>query len=128
MGDRIERLDALLARHPLAPGAALRADEIGRTATASVHLVQVRGGESPHRHDTHDLTVAVVRGAGVLTVERTRRRMESGDVAVVPRGAPHWFVNRGSTPAVAIVLYAPPLDAPDLVPVAGDVDSPPSAR
>jgi quercetin dioxygenase-like cupin family protein len=123
----VESIEALCARHPIGADANIRADEIVRTKATSVHLVQVRGGETPHRHARHDLTVIVARGAGVLTLDGVARRMRAGDVAVVPRGASHWFVRDGTDLAVAVVTFAPPLDAPDTVPV-GDVDSPRGAR
>ncbi len=126
VGGDADDVDALCHRHPLAADANIRADEIARTPAATVHLVQVRGGETPHRHATHDLTVTVLAGEGVLTVGDAARAMRAGDVAVVPRGATHWFVRSGSSPAVALVVFAPPLDAPDSIAVG--VDSPPSAR
>jgi len=121
-------LDDLLRTRPLAAAANIRADEIARTSAASVHLVQVRGGETPHHHATHDLTVAVLRGEGSLTIDGTTRAMAVGDVAVIPRGVRHYFVRGGGIPAVALVVFAPPLDGPDSVPDAVAVDSPPNDR
>ena len=98
---------------------------IARTPASSVHLVQIRGGETPHRHMTHDLTVTLLRGEGRVTVEGSARAMAAGDVAVIPRGVAHFFVNTGRDVAVSFAVYAPPMDAPDTVPVAppADVDS-----
>jgi quercetin dioxygenase-like cupin family protein len=108
-------LDAFLTAHPPADGQAIRIDEVGRTASASYHVVQVRGSESPHRHAAHDLTILVLRGGGTLTLDRATTRLAAGDAAVIPRGAVHWFAPRG--PAVSLVAFTPPLDAPDTVPV-----------
>jgi len=116
VGSLADGLEEFLAAHPLAEGQMIRADEVGRTASASYHLVQVRGGESPHRHVAHDLTVFVLRGQGTLTLGDSRRALAAGDAAVVPRGAVHWFANGGGAPALALVVFAPPLDAPDTVP------------
>jgi quercetin dioxygenase-like cupin family protein len=110
----------LIERYPLASGANLRNDEILRSPSATLHLVQVRGGESPHRHLAHDLFVTVLRGEGVLHVGSTERTVHAGDVSVIPRGVAHWFRNSGRSPAVTIAVFAPPLDAPDSVPVSGD--------
>jgi len=120
-------LDELARAHPLATGQNIRVDEIERTPAASVHLVQVQGGETPHRHVAHDLTVAMLRGEGALTLSGATRAMRAGDVAVIPRGSVHWFVRSGRVPAVAIAVFAPPLDAPDSVPDPG-IDSPSGAR
>jgi quercetin dioxygenase-like cupin family protein len=119
VGPLATSLDDFLAAHPLADGQEIRADEIGRTPGASYHVVQVGGGERPHRHLAHDLAVFVLRGRGALTVAEVETRLDAGDAALVPRGDAHWFVNRGRTPAVALVVFSPPLDAPDTVPVEG---------
>jgi quercetin dioxygenase-like cupin family protein len=121
----VGNVDAFLATHPLAAGENIRADEIGRTPGASYHLVQVRDRERPHRHASHDLTVLVLRGHGILTREAERVSMAPGDAAVIARGAAHWFANAARAPAVALVVFVPPLDAPDVVPV---VDSLPERR
>jgi mannose-6-phosphate isomerase-like protein (cupin superfamily) len=115
-------LDDLLRRHPMADEANIRADEIGRMPGATVHLVQVRSAEAPHRHDHHDMVVTVLRGHGVLRTGDAEHPMRTGDVAVVRRGEPHWFTSRaGERPSVALVVFTPPLDAPDMTPL--DVDS-----
>jgi len=114
-------LDAFLAAHPLAPGAEIRADEVARSDAASLHLVQVRGREKPHRHERHDLVVQVLRGAGVLRLGDEQLPMRAGDVVLVRRGLAHWFA-ADPPGALALVTFAPPLDAPDSTPVT-DVDS-----
>ena len=108
-------LDAFLATHPLAEGQAIRVDEVGRTPAASYHVVQIRGSERPHRHLAHDLTVVVLRGRGTLTLAGRTVELVAGDAAVIPRGEAHWFARRGRAPAVALVTFTPPLDAPDSV-------------
>ena len=118
-------LNDLLRQHPIEAGANIRADVIDRTPASSVHLVQIRGGETPHRHMTHDLTVTLLRGEGRVTVDGAARSMVAGDVVVIPRGVAHFFANTGRDIAVSFAVYAPPMDAPDTVPAvpAGNVDS-----
>jgi hypothetical protein len=41
---------------------------------------------------------------------------------VIPRGVAHFFVNTGRDVAVSFAVYAPPMDAPDTVPVGPPVD------
>ena len=77
-------VEAFVAAHPLAPAQNIRADEVGRTASASYHLVQVRGGESPHRHVAHDLTVVMLDGGGSLARGERRVDLAPGEVAVIP--------------------------------------------
>jgi quercetin dioxygenase-like cupin family protein len=110
---------AFLASHPLAPEQNIRVDEVGRSPSASYHLVQVRGGESPHHHATHDLTVIVLSGEGTLDLGARRIALRAGDVAMIPRGEVHWFTNRGRGNALALVVFSPPLDTPDSVPAPG---------
>ncbi|HWP67436.1 MAG TPA: cupin domain-containing protein [Candidatus Limnocylindria bacterium] len=119
-------LDPFLEAHRLADGAEIRADLVERTSGASVHVVQVRGSERPHRHVEHDVVVQMLRGEGVLTLGATRVPMQPGDVVVIPRGALHYFASAPGTTAVALATFAPPLDAPDYVPA--DVDSPGGRR
>jgi quercetin dioxygenase-like cupin family protein len=110
-------LRAFLAAHVPAPEQAIRVDEIGRTASASYHVVQVQGAERPHLHATHDLTVVVLEGRGTLRRLGTAPlALDAGDAVVIPRGQVHWFIREGGTPAVALVAFAPPLEAPDNVP------------
>ncbi len=109
-------LDRFLAAHRLSRGEEFRADEIGRTATASYHVVQVVRGEEPHRHLTHDLTLVVLRGRGVLVIGNERFAVRAGDAAVIPRATPHAFVNDGRSATITMAVFSPPLDGPDRAP------------
>jgi quercetin dioxygenase-like cupin family protein len=123
----IMTVEALCASRPLAEGSDVRADLLARSEAASVHLVQVRGAEKPHRHAAHDLTVTMLRGQGVLRLGGAARVLRAGDVTFVPRGVPHWFTRTGADVVVTLAVFSPPLDAPDSVTV-DDVDSPATAR
>ena len=68
-------------------------------------------------HATHDLAVTVLQGRGRLYIRGEPHDMGAGDVAVVPHGTPHFFVNVKRTPAAAFVTFAPPYDGKDQVPV-----------
>jgi quercetin dioxygenase-like cupin family protein len=120
-------LNAFLAAHPIAKDAEFRAELVERMPGASVHIVQVRGSERPHRHLEHDLVVEVLRGGGVATIAGAVVPMRAGDSAVIPRGTVHWFASSPGMLSVTLAVYSPPLDAPDTVPVA-DVDSPTGRR
>jgi mannose-6-phosphate isomerase-like protein (cupin superfamily) len=113
-----ERVTAMLAAHSLPAGQNVSALLVGRTDALSYHLVQIRDRERPHIHATHDLVVALLKGKGQLFMDGRPREMRSGDVAVVPRGTPHYFVNTDSSPAAAFVTFAPPYDGTDQLPIA----------
>jgi len=116
-GTRRSTLEAALQQYPLAEGQNIRAGALGQTDALSYHLVQIRDREQPHIHATHDLAVTLLRGAGTLYIRGIPHDMRAGDVAVVPRGTPHYFVNTQSTPAAAFVTFAPPYDGKDQVPM-----------
>jgi mannose-6-phosphate isomerase-like protein (cupin superfamily) len=88
---------------------------LGSTAWVSHHVAIVRTEEHPHYHRFHDLTVTVLQGEGILTVEHQRIAMRAGDVAHVQRGIPHFFRNTGKQPAAAFVVFSPPFDGRDTV-------------
>jgi quercetin dioxygenase-like cupin family protein len=76
----------------------------------------VRGEETPPRHVAHDLTVFLLRGRGTMSRGPERIALVAGDAAVVARGEWHWFANGARGATVSLVVFVPPLDAPDTVP------------
>ena len=108
---------ARIAEHPLRPGENIRVLELGRTESASYHLVQIRDREVPHVHRRHELTVVVKRGQGELTLGGRTLFLKAGAVVLIPRGMVHHFTNTGSRPAVALTIFTPPFDGKDTVPV-----------
>jgi quercetin dioxygenase-like cupin family protein len=111
---RARPLDA--AAPPLADGENIRPTEIARGEHASLALVRIRDRETPHVHTRYDLTVTLVEGHGTLWLAGAPLPMRPGDVAFVPRGTPHWFVNDAATPAAALVSFAPAYSGPDSAP------------
>ncbi len=89
--------------------------DVGRTSWVSHHVAVVRTAEKPHYHRFHDLTVTVLRGEGVLTVDQRQTAMKAGDVAHIQRGVSHFFRNTGSEPSAAFVVFSPPFDGRDNV-------------
>jgi len=110
-------LTSLLAAQPLAAGDNIRTSVLGRTESLSYHLVQIRDRERPHLHASHDASVTLMRGSGELYIAGQPHAMSVGDVAVIRRGTPHYFVNSGNEPAVAFAAFVPPYDGTDVVPV-----------
>ena len=110
-------LDKLLAENPLAPGENIKVVNLGRSASASQHVVQIRDREIPHVHNLHDVTVTMMGGQGDLILDKNRINLKAGDVAHIPRGAVHYFVNTDRKPSVVMAVYAPAYDGKDTQPV-----------
>lgn len=110
---RSEDVDALLARAPLAAGENIKALPLQRGESSSVTLVQIRDREPPHRHTRYDIMVLLVRGEGTLHLGDRALAMRAGDSSFITKGTPHYFINDGTEPAVALVTFAPAFDGPD---------------
>lgn len=77
-------------------------------------IIQIRDREKPHIHETHDLTVVVKRGYGVLYLGKAKLPMRRGDIAFIPKGVPHYFVNEDSKPSIAYAIFTPFYDGKDM--------------
>ena len=113
---RQANVSKLLADNPLGPSENIKLITLGQGQSASHHLVQIRDRESPHLHKAHDGTVIMVRGRGYLVMDTRRITLAAGDIAYIPRGVPHYYVNTDLEPTVAFVIFAPPFDGKDNVP------------
>ncbi len=110
-------LAKVVAENPLGPNENIKLTTFGQSQSASHHVVQIRERESPHMHKVHDVTVMIVRGRGYLIMDTRRINLTAGDITHIPRGVPHYYVNTDLEPSVAFVIYAPPFDGKDNVPV-----------
>jgi mannose-6-phosphate isomerase-like protein (cupin superfamily) len=102
---------------PLEANENIRPTELRRGESSSIALVQIRDREQPHVHTRYDLTVTLVRGSGTLWLDGAELPMREGDVALIPKGTPHYFINAGGEPAAALVVFAPPFSGPDQQPI-----------
>jgi mannose-6-phosphate isomerase-like protein (cupin superfamily) len=111
-------LEKILADNPLAPGDNIRVANLGRSASSSQHIVQIRDREILHVHKLHDGTVIILRGQGYLVLAGKRIDVKAGDIIHIPRGVAHQYVNGAGEPTVALAVYAPAFDGKDTHPVA----------
>lgn len=111
------QLEQILAEHPLAPGDNIKVANLGRSASASQHVVQIRDREFLHVHKLHDATVTMLRGQGYLVLDKRRIDLKAGDIVHIPRGVPHQYVNQGGQATVALAVYAPAFDGKDTHPI-----------
>jgi quercetin dioxygenase-like cupin family protein len=107
----------VVADNPLGFNENVKLTTLGQGQGASHHVVQIRDRESPHIHKAHDLTVIMVRGRGFLIMDARRITLAAGDIVHIPRGAPHYYVNTDLEPTVAFIIFAPPFDGRDNIPV-----------
>jgi mannose-6-phosphate isomerase-like protein (cupin superfamily) len=118
-GTELKQLDLakVVEANPLGPSENIKITTLGQGQSASHHVVQVRGRESPHLHQTHDGTVMLVSGRGYLMMANKRIELSPGDIVYIPRGTAHYYVNTAPQPSVAFVVFSPPFDGKDNVPV-----------
>jgi quercetin dioxygenase-like cupin family protein len=107
----------ILAENPMDRAENIKTTNLGRGQSMSHHIVQIRDRETPHIHKLHDLMVVMIRGQGYLMMDSRRIQLSAGDVAHIPRGAVHYFVNAAREPAAAFVIFSPPFDGKDSIPV-----------
>ena len=118
-GDPASRiaLDEIVRAAPLPAGENIRPKELRRGSSTSAHLVRIRDREQPHVHTRYDLTVVLVHGSGTLWLAGKALPMREGDVALIPKETPHYFVNESRDPAAALVVFSPPFEGSDQRPV-----------
>ncbi len=110
-------LDRIIWENNLGPEDNISNTPLLKGDLASYHLIQIKGKEQLHRHDLHDLAVFIQSGHGTMVMGRDQVKVRQGSVIFVPHGMTHQFINQGPTPAVAIVVFSPPFDGKDSVPV-----------
>ncbi|MBI5049073.1 MAG: cupin domain-containing protein [Deltaproteobacteria bacterium] len=104
----------VVQENPIGKNENIKATPLFKNEAASHFIIQIRDREKPHIHETHDLTVMVKKGKGVLHLGKDDLRMRRGDIAFIPRGVLHYFVNTGSAPSVAYVIFTPMYDGKDM--------------
>ncbi|HAP67517.1 MAG TPA: hypothetical protein DCQ99_06995 [Nitrospinae bacterium] len=100
--------------NPIGKDEDIKVTPLFKNEDGSHFIIQIRDREKPHIHETHDLTVVVKRGKGVLHIGKDELPMKCEDIAFIPKGIFHYFVNTGSEPAVAYVIFNPSYDGKDI--------------
>jgi len=102
-----KQLEQLLEQNQPGPNENIKVVPLFRNARSSNILVQVRDREPLHRHVDSDITVFLLRGEGEMRLGPETRPVRAGDVIHIERGAVHAYINRGTEPAAALVVYSP---------------------
>ena len=110
-------LNTWLKENRAKPEEAIKITQLGATAHQSQHIVQIRDHEKPHVHKEHDLTAFVLQGSGTLTVGKEEFPVKAGDVISIPKGTPHHYQKGSRKPTIVYVVFSPPFDGKDTVPV-----------
>ena len=98
----------IVRENPIAKGENVKVIPLFKDENSSHHILQINDSEEPHIHANHDLTMIVKQGEGTLNLRDKVLPMNTGDVAFIPRGTLHWFVNdKKGRPAIAYVVFSP---------------------
>ena len=112
--DPVRRVDveSLAASMPM-EGKNIVTQHVATGEKNSLFLVRIGDREHPHVHTKYDLVVTLVDGVGTLWLAGKELEMAVGDVAHIPRGTSHHFINNGDKPATALVAFTPVFSGPD---------------
>lgn len=100
--------------NPLVNDENIKVTPLFKNQDSSHFIIQIRDREKPHIHESHDLTVIVKKGNGVLHLGKDEFPMRKGDIAFIPQGVLHYFVNTSSEPSVAYAIFTPFYDGKDM--------------
>jgi mannose-6-phosphate isomerase-like protein (cupin superfamily) len=73
----------------------------------SIGLAVVQDRIKPHYQKVSDEVYYIVRGQGRLTVGEATRELREGDVAAIPKGQVHSFINTGTEPCLVLFSSGP---------------------
>jgi mannose-6-phosphate isomerase-like protein (cupin superfamily) len=78
-------------------------------ANVSVILVDVAPGEGPklHKHPYEEVFI-IQEGTATYTIGSTTLEAQAGQIAIVPAGVPHKFVNSGSGRLKQVDIHCSP--------------------
>lgn len=105
----------IVKEKPIGKDENIKVTPLFKNDEASHFIIQIRDREKPHIHETHDLTVIVKSGRGILHLGKEKLTMKSGDVAFIPKGVFHYFVNTDNEPSVAYAIFTPFYDGKDMI-------------
>jgi quercetin dioxygenase-like cupin family protein len=106
--------EEVVKENPVGKDENIKVTPLFKNEDSSHFIIQIRDREKPHIHETHDLTVVVKKGKGILHLGKDTLPMRKGDIAFIPKGAVHYFVNTDSKPSIAYVIFNPSYDGKDI--------------
>lgn len=98
----------IIKEYPIGKDDNIRVTPLFKNEDSSHYIIQINDRERPHIHEEHDLTVIVKKGAGTLHLGKEKLAMKAGDIAFIPKGTVHYFVNeKKNCTAVSYVIFSP---------------------
>lgn len=95
----------------------VRLETLARNELSSHHLVVVRKAEPLHYHAAHDGWALCLKGEGKFELGQKTFLIHPGSSVYIPRGIPHRAIREGKDAIAAFVIFTPPYDGKDTVPV-----------
>lgn len=95
----------------------LHLETIAENNLSSHHLVVVRKEEPLHYHASHDAWAFVLKGEGDFLLGEKTLALHPGSSVYIPRGIRHKATARGVESLAAFVIFTPPYDGKDTIPV-----------
>lgn len=86
---------------------------LARDNHSSSHLIRLMGKETPHYHDSHDLSIKVLTGQSVVHFQDRALILDVGDTLFVPKGSLHWAENIASKENIVVVVFSPAYSGKD---------------
>ena len=81
---------------------------------SSTHLIRLKGEETPHYHDRHNLTVMIISGESIVHFHNHEVVLYEGDVITIPKGIYHWAENIDSEASVVFAIFSPAFRGKDI--------------
>ncbi len=67
----------------------------------------------PHYHSSHDETVYIISGSGIVLINGTWKPIHAGELQFNPIHSVHAVKNTGKEPLVALIIFTPAMKKPD---------------
>lgn len=96
-----------MAKTPVDPAVGIAIVQGVAEPGVSIGLAVVRDRIRPHYQKVSDEIYFVLQGQGEITVGGEKRQLRQGDVAAIPRGLVHGFVNTGQEPCLILFSSGP---------------------
>jgi len=76
-----------------------------------ISVYQPDGKVAPHTHRIQETIWYIMRGVGVVVLEKKRYLVEPGMVVYIPAGVEHSIINTGGEDLMFTIVISPPKDS-----------------